>query len=156
MIVRYYNSRPPFKHETLVVDTQLASRSPVCISLDFTIQTLTSCNQAFEKGNAQIKRQHFSTTLVARYTFSLAGDTNALVRLSVFLQQRLPQYQQLLTEQHDSNARHSPLHPFGSRHRLRYSLLCGTSTRKPQSAAETSTSVLADRFGCVWKKVFET
>jgi hypothetical protein len=79
-----FNSRPPFKHETLVVNTQLASRSPVCIPLDFTIQTPTSCYQAFEQKNAEPKRQHFSTALIARYTFSLAGDTNALVRLSVF------------------------------------------------------------------------
>jgi hypothetical protein len=80
----YYNSRPPFKHKTLVVDTQLASESPICISLEFLIKTLTSYNQAFENGDTQIKSQHFSTALVARYTFSLAGDTNALVRLSVF------------------------------------------------------------------------
>jgi hypothetical protein len=84
MIFRYNNSRTLSKHETLVVDTQLALRSPGCISLNFTIQILTTCNQAFEQGNTQIKRQHFSTTLVARYTFSLAGDNNALVRLSVF------------------------------------------------------------------------
>jgi hypothetical protein len=83
VIFRYNNLRTLFKHETLVVDTQLASRSPGCISLNFTIQTLTTCNQAFEQGNTQIKRQHFSTTLVARYTFFLAGDTNALARLLV-------------------------------------------------------------------------
>jgi hypothetical protein len=59
------------------------------------------------------------------------------------LQQQHLQYPQLETVQHDKNARHSPLHPFSSMRLPRFLLLCGTSTRKPQSAAETPTNVLA-------------
>jgi hypothetical protein len=60
-----------------------------------------------------------------------------------YLKQRLLQYQQLLTEQHNNNARRSPVHPFGSRRLPHYSLICGTSTPKPKSAVETPTNVLA-------------
>jgi hypothetical protein len=76
-------SRSPFNHETLIVDTQMASRSSVCILLDLAIQTLTSCNQAFEKGNTQIKRQNFSTTLVVGCISFLARDGDTPKRLLV-------------------------------------------------------------------------
>jgi hypothetical protein len=67
----------------MIVDTELALGSPVCILLDFSIQTLTSCNQAFEKENTQIKRQNFSTALVAGCIFFLARDGGTPKRLSV-------------------------------------------------------------------------
>jgi hypothetical protein len=77
------NSRFLFNHETLIVDTQLSSGSPVCILLDLSIQTLTPCNQVFEKGNTQIKRQKFSTALVVGCISLLARDGDAPKRLSV-------------------------------------------------------------------------
>jgi hypothetical protein len=82
-VFRNNNPRSPLNHKTLIVDTQLSSGSPVCISVDLSIQTLTSCNQAFEKGNTQIKSQYFSTALVVGNIFSPAGVSDAPKRLSV-------------------------------------------------------------------------
>jgi hypothetical protein len=82
-VFRHNNSRSPLNHETLIVDTQLASRSSVCILLDLTIQILSSCNQAFEKGNTQIKRQNFSTALVVGCIAFPARDGDMPKRLSV-------------------------------------------------------------------------
>jgi hypothetical protein len=82
-VFSHNNSISPLNHETLIVDTQLASRSPVCILLDLSIQTLTSCNQAFEKGNTQIKRQNFSAVLVVGCISFLARDGDAPKRLLV-------------------------------------------------------------------------
>jgi hypothetical protein len=76
-VFRHSNLRSLLNHETLIVDTQFASRSLVCILLDLPIQTLTSCNQAFEKGNTQIKRQNFRTASPK------ARDGDAPKRLSV-------------------------------------------------------------------------
>jgi hypothetical protein len=55
----------------------------VCILLDLLIQTLTFCNEAFEEGNTQIKRQNFSTALVVGYISFLARDGDAPKRLSM-------------------------------------------------------------------------
>jgi hypothetical protein len=82
-VFRHHNSRSPFNHKTLIVDIQMASESPVCILLNLAIQTPTSCNQAFEKGNTQIKRQNFSTALVVGCIFFLARDGDTPKRLSV-------------------------------------------------------------------------
>src|SRR6476469_1980232 len=56
-----------------------------------------------------------------------------------------PQHRQLVTEQHDHNAQHSPLHPFGSRHQPRCSFLCGTSTRSPKALQKLRPACLPSR-----------
>jgi hypothetical protein len=82
--LRNNNEAAPFKHKTLVIDTQLVLQSPGCISLDLIIKALTTCDQALEHVNAEIESQIVNTALIASHAFSLAGDTNALVRLLVF------------------------------------------------------------------------